>query len=80
MRVPTRHAVVLCAAMTSFPALAQDVTLKFHHIWNTTAMASVKRHHAVVRQDRRRIEQPHEVPGVPGDERAAARRRSWSTR
>jgi TRAP-type C4-dicarboxylate transport system substrate-binding protein len=39
---PIRRAAALCALVAaSAPALAQEVTLKFHHIWNTTAMASV---------------------------------------
>ena len=31
----------LAAAMSTLPAAAQEVTLKFHHIWNPQAMASV---------------------------------------
>jgi TRAP-type C4-dicarboxylate transport system substrate-binding protein len=41
MKSRTRHSLALCAALVSLPVLAQEVTLKFHHIWNTTAMASV---------------------------------------
>ena len=29
------------AALTALPAAAQEVTLKFHHIWTPQAMASV---------------------------------------
>ncbi|NDY91687.1 TRAP transporter substrate-binding protein [Ideonella livida] len=37
------QAAALAAALaTSTGALAQEVTLKFHHIWNTQAMASVQ--------------------------------------
>ena len=35
-----RFALALFAA-AAMPAAAQDVTLKFHHIWNPQAMASV---------------------------------------
>ena len=31
----------LALAASALPAAAQEVTLKFHHIWNTQAMASV---------------------------------------
>jgi TRAP-type C4-dicarboxylate transport system substrate-binding protein len=41
MKTPIRHALAVCAALATLPTLAQEVTLKFHHIWNTTAMASV---------------------------------------
>ena len=34
-------ALSLLVAATSLPALAQEVTLKFHHIWNPQAMAAV---------------------------------------
>ncbi len=37
---PSLAAAALLAA-AGMPALAQDVTLKFHHIWNPQAMASV---------------------------------------
>jgi TRAP-type C4-dicarboxylate transport system substrate-binding protein len=36
-----RLAFSLIAAAFALPAMAQDVTLKFHHIWNPQAMASV---------------------------------------
>ena len=36
-----RFALTLVAAAFALPALAQEVTLKFHHIWNPQAMASV---------------------------------------
>jgi TRAP-type C4-dicarboxylate transport system substrate-binding protein len=36
-----RFALTLIAAGFALPALAQEVTLKFHHIWNPQAMASV---------------------------------------
>ncbi len=36
-----RLALTLVAAAFALPALAQEVTLKFHHIWNPQAMASV---------------------------------------
>ena len=39
----TGHVLVLAAtALAAVPALAQEVTLKFHHIWNPQAMASVR--------------------------------------
>ena len=39
----TAHMIVLGAtALAAIPALAQEVTLKFHHIWNPQAMASVR--------------------------------------
>ena len=34
-------AAALAAALAVLPAMAQEVTLKFHHIWNPQAMASV---------------------------------------
>ena len=34
-------AAALAAALLCMPAAAQEVTLKFHHIWNPQAMASV---------------------------------------
>jgi TRAP-type transport system periplasmic protein len=37
-----RSLFVMAAAVAAAPALAQDVTLKFHHIWNPQAMASVQ--------------------------------------
>jgi TRAP-type transport system periplasmic protein len=33
--------ITLAAALATLPATAQEVTLKFHHIWNPQAMASV---------------------------------------
>lgn len=36
-----RFALPLVAAAFALPAAAQEVTLKFHHIWNPQAMASV---------------------------------------
>ena len=41
MKVLARSLVTLAAALVAVPALAQEVTLKFHHIWNPQAMASV---------------------------------------
>ena len=45
MKVFARSFVALAASLTAslvaVPALAQEVTLKFHHIWNPQAMASV---------------------------------------
>ena len=42
MRALTRLVVTAAAAaIAATPALGQEVTLKFHHIWTTTAMASV---------------------------------------
>ena len=39
----TGHMMVLAAtALAAVPAPAQEVTLKFHHIWNPQAMASVR--------------------------------------
>ncbi len=35
-------AATTLAALTAIPATAQEVTLKFHHIWNPQAMASVQ--------------------------------------
>lgn len=40
MKPLTRHALALAATLAAIPALAQEVTLKFHHIWNPQAMAS----------------------------------------
>jgi TRAP-type transport system periplasmic protein len=37
----TKFVLAAAAALGAFAAQAQDVTLKFHHIWNPTAMASV---------------------------------------
>lgn len=37
----TRAALLATAALAALPAAAQEVTLKFHHIWNPQAMASV---------------------------------------
>ena len=34
--------VLAATALAAVPALAQEVTLKFHHIWNPQAMASVR--------------------------------------
>ncbi len=42
MTHPLRHALAALAATLSFGASAQDLTLKFHHIWNNQAMASQK--------------------------------------
>ena len=36
-----RSLVSLAAALAAVPAMAQEVTLKFHHIWNPQAMASI---------------------------------------
>jgi TRAP-type transport system periplasmic protein len=36
-----RLAAAAALAGAAFAAQAQDVTLKFHHIWNTQAMASL---------------------------------------
>jgi TRAP-type C4-dicarboxylate transport system substrate-binding protein len=36
-----RALLATAAALATLPAAAQEVTLKFHHIWNTQAMASV---------------------------------------
>ena len=36
-----RFTLSLAAALLAVPAVAQEVTLKFHHIWNPQAMASV---------------------------------------
>ena len=41
MKSPIRTLLALAAAV-ALPAAAQDVTLKFHHIWNPQAMASVQ--------------------------------------
>ena len=41
MKVFARSFVTLAAALAAMPTLAQEVTLKFHHIWNPQAMASV---------------------------------------
>jgi len=35
-------AATTLAALTAMPSLAQEVTLKFHHIWNPQAMASMQ--------------------------------------
>jgi TRAP-type C4-dicarboxylate transport system substrate-binding protein len=37
----TRLAILAAAALAALPVAAQEVTLKFHHIWNPQAMASV---------------------------------------
>jgi TRAP-type C4-dicarboxylate transport system substrate-binding protein len=42
MNALTRSLVALAAAAATLPAFAQEVTLKFHHIWNPQAMASVQ--------------------------------------
>lgn len=42
MHTLVRHGLAVLAATFSLGAAAQDVTLKFHHIWNTQAMASQK--------------------------------------
>ena len=41
MTSPIRTLFAAAAIAASLPAAAQDVTLKFHHIWNPQAMASV---------------------------------------
>jgi TRAP-type transport system periplasmic protein len=41
MKSPIRTLLAVLAATAAMPALAQEVTLKFHHIWNPQAMASV---------------------------------------
>ena len=41
MNQPIRTLLAAVAALATLPALAQEVTLKFHHIWNPQAMASV---------------------------------------
>lgn len=41
MNLLARCALAAAAAFTSLAASAQEVTLKFHHIWNPQAMASV---------------------------------------
>lgn len=41
MKRIARTLVAATAAVAALPALAQEVTLKFHHIWNTQAMAAV---------------------------------------
>ncbi len=42
MTFPIRTLLALAAAALTLPAAAQEVTLKFHHIWNPQAMASVQ--------------------------------------
>ena len=42
MKTPIRTLLAAVAAAAVFPAAAQEVTLKFHHIWNPQAMASVQ--------------------------------------
>jgi len=42
MKSPIRTLLALAAAALALPAAAQEVTLKFHHIWNPQAMASVQ--------------------------------------
>ena len=41
MKSPIRTLLATVAALAALPVLAQEVTLKFHHIWNPQAMASV---------------------------------------
>jgi TRAP-type C4-dicarboxylate transport system substrate-binding protein len=41
MRTRLKTLALAAAAALSLPAAAQEVTLKFHHIWNPQAMASV---------------------------------------
>jgi len=41
MKCISRSLFVMAAAAAAAQAMAQDVTLKFHHIWNPQAMASV---------------------------------------
>ena len=42
MKAPIRSLLAVVAAAAALPAVAQEVTLKFHHIWNPQAMASVQ--------------------------------------
>ncbi|HEU0307527.1 MAG TPA: TRAP transporter substrate-binding protein [Lysobacter sp.] len=42
MKFTVRQALAAAAAAVALPSLAQEVTLKFHHIWNPQAMASVQ--------------------------------------
>ena len=42
MKSPIRTLLALAAAALALPVAAQEVTLKFHHIWNPQAMASVQ--------------------------------------
>jgi TRAP-type C4-dicarboxylate transport system substrate-binding protein len=42
LRQHARHALLVSAAAASLPAFAQEVTLKFHHIWPPAAMAPVR--------------------------------------
>ena len=42
MKITFRHALAAVAAAVALPSMAQEVTLKFHHIWNPQAMASVQ--------------------------------------
>src|SRR5688572_14291867 len=41
-RRPPMKSLALAMLAAAFPAAAQEVTLKFHHIWNPQAMASVQ--------------------------------------
>ncbi|MCU0928182.1 MAG: TRAP transporter substrate-binding protein [Burkholderiaceae bacterium] len=41
MKAWTKIGLLAAAVAVALPAAAQEVTLKFHHIWNTQAMASV---------------------------------------
>ena len=40
-RLTALAGATLLSTLATLPAVAQDITLKFHHIWNTQAMASV---------------------------------------
>ena len=42
MKSPIRTLLAAAAIAVALPAAAQEVTLKFHHIWPPQAMASVK--------------------------------------
>jgi TRAP-type transport system periplasmic protein len=42
MKHPLKTLALAAAAAFALPAAAQEVTLKFHHIWNPQAMASVQ--------------------------------------
>src|SRR6187431_1762397 len=42
MKAPIRTLIATLVAAAALPAIAQEVTLKFHHIWNPQAMASVQ--------------------------------------
>lgn len=42
MKLTVRHTLAAAAVAVALPSMAQAVTLKFHHIWNAQAMASVQ--------------------------------------